>query len=346
MINSLQLENFTCFTNAKFEFSKGINVLIGENGTGKTHVLKCLGVFEMLNTEVEEKEFQKKFRPYFFRFFKAETVSALAKLKTDFFSIQFEKNKDITKLLVEPKMPQWDFKFDIDLPTHNHAVFIPAKEVLSFYPGFVASYEKRELNFDATYHLLCKALSLNPLKEDSEQGKTAKAFIAELEDVLGATVVKKDDHFYLQFADNQTPTEINMVAEGWRKMATLMYLVLNGEIELNDKMTLLIDEPEANLNPKLIEAMAKFLIKLASRGVQVFIATHSHLLVNYLSLFATHEPENPETKFFSLYKENNEIEIETADSIDAIQHNPMLDENVRFYDKEMAYFSKKLNPKN
>ena len=33
--------NFTVFDHAEFTFSPGVNVLIGKNGTGKTHVLKA-----------------------------------------------------------------------------------------------------------------------------------------------------------------------------------------------------------------------------------------------------------------------------------------------------------------
>lgn len=41
-ITRLALKNFTVFEDAKFEFCPGINVLIGENASGKTHVLKLL----------------------------------------------------------------------------------------------------------------------------------------------------------------------------------------------------------------------------------------------------------------------------------------------------------------
>jgi predicted ATP-dependent endonuclease of OLD family len=41
-ISRLELENFTCFAKAEMDFSSGINVFIGENGTGKTHILKAM----------------------------------------------------------------------------------------------------------------------------------------------------------------------------------------------------------------------------------------------------------------------------------------------------------------
>jgi recombinational DNA repair ATPase RecF len=41
ILKSLHLENFTVFPEATFTFGKNLNVIIGKNGTGKTHVLKA-----------------------------------------------------------------------------------------------------------------------------------------------------------------------------------------------------------------------------------------------------------------------------------------------------------------
>ena len=38
-ITQIKLENFTVFKNIEIHFSKGVNIFIGENGTGKTHIL-------------------------------------------------------------------------------------------------------------------------------------------------------------------------------------------------------------------------------------------------------------------------------------------------------------------
>jgi recombinational DNA repair ATPase RecF len=38
----LQLKNFTAFTDLDIDFSPGINIIIGENGTGKTQLLKAI----------------------------------------------------------------------------------------------------------------------------------------------------------------------------------------------------------------------------------------------------------------------------------------------------------------
>lgn len=41
-IKKLKMENYTVFEAQQIEFCPGINILIGENGTGKTHILKVL----------------------------------------------------------------------------------------------------------------------------------------------------------------------------------------------------------------------------------------------------------------------------------------------------------------
>ena len=41
-IERIELKNLTVFNNIKINFSKGINVLIGENGTGKTQLLNAI----------------------------------------------------------------------------------------------------------------------------------------------------------------------------------------------------------------------------------------------------------------------------------------------------------------
>ena len=41
MITNLTLENFTVFENLSINFSPKINIIIGENGTGKTQLLKA-----------------------------------------------------------------------------------------------------------------------------------------------------------------------------------------------------------------------------------------------------------------------------------------------------------------
>ena len=42
IIKKLKLENYTVFENQQIEFNPGINVFIGENGTGKSTLLSII----------------------------------------------------------------------------------------------------------------------------------------------------------------------------------------------------------------------------------------------------------------------------------------------------------------
>ena len=41
MLTRLMLKNLTVFSDVDFEFAPGLNVIVGENGAGKSHVLKA-----------------------------------------------------------------------------------------------------------------------------------------------------------------------------------------------------------------------------------------------------------------------------------------------------------------
>ena len=48
---------------------------------------------------------------------------------------------------------------------------------------------------------------------------------------------------------------MGLVSEGYRKLATIMYLILSGSLSKN--AILFWDEPETNMNPKMIQPMTE-----------------------------------------------------------------------------------------
>jgi len=210
-------------------------------------------------------------------------------------------------------------------------VFIPPNEVLAIYPGFAASYEKRELAFDQTYYDLCRALSAAPLKTNQVILSRLKL---SLEEILQGKVVQRGDHFYIQGKKSERTLEAHLLAEGHRKIAALVHLINNGSI---DKDTILFwDEPEASMNPQLIRHIAIFLRELAKIGIQVFIATHDYLLTGELSLAAEYQtqPRVP-IRFFAMSREGDDpVDIQCGDTLADLQDNPILDEFAAHYQRE------------
>ena len=82
--------------------------------------------------------------------------------------------------------------------------------------------------------------------------------------------------------------EMPLVAEGLRKLAMLARLISTGV--LLEKGYLFWDEPETNLNPKLIKVVARSILTLCQQGIQVFIATHSLFLMRELEIILQEQP--------------------------------------------------------
>ena len=56
-LTRLQLENFTAFESLDLELSPGINVLVGPNGTGKTHIMKvCYAMCDISKSGLDLQE--------------------------------------------------------------------------------------------------------------------------------------------------------------------------------------------------------------------------------------------------------------------------------------------------
>jgi hypothetical protein len=207
------------------------------------------------------------------------------------------------------------------------------------YEGFAAAYDKRELSFDETYYDLCLALSATPAR--GPWPGRFKEINADLERVLGGRVHLTGGRFYVY--NNDGVIEAPMLSEGLRKIATLFRLLQSQA--LTQQGVLFWDEPEANLNPKLVTVISHLLLKLAAAGVQVFVATHDYLLSQELSLSAEYRDLQPgelrsELRFFCLSRDAaTDVVVETGQTLSDLRHNPIVEEFAAHYDREHGLFS-------
>ena len=303
----LELERFTAFESATFEFASGVNVLIGENGTGKSHLLKviyCLSESIRRHTTGEglpqagsKPELSDVLSEMLAGVFQPDELGRLvrrgvgrrkAKVRATWLSGDQERvaEFELSSLgrLTLSKRP---------LPELERSIFIPTREVLSIFPGFIASYVRRESAFDRTIYDLCVALDAKPLRgpRDAIRGE----LLAPIEEALGGKVVNDKGRFYLKLPDGEM--EAPLVAEGIRKLGMLDYLIVNGSLTENG--FLIWDEPEASLNPKLTRLTGNVVLGLARSGVQSWIATHDYLLTSELTLTAEASGDT-NTAFFAL----------------------------------------------
>jgi len=359
-IKSISIENFTVFKSETLDFSDGLNIVVGENGTGKSHLLKLLYSLIM-----SMNRFAYSYADYYERkMFIEEAISeaieislmgifkpdklgnlrshdkydCLISINFDRYSIAFNlesylRGLDKPRFSVIPDDQIKSIKTE-RLPTdffEKSSVFIPAKEMLSFYEGFVPLYETRESSFDEIYYNLAKSLGLSALK-NIESYPVESKLLSRLEEILEGKILLERGRFYLVSKIGHK-TEIALIAEGLRKIATLAQLIANGS--LNKNSILFWDEPEANLNPRLTKKMAELLVELSRAGMQVFIATHSLFLVKEIEILRSKEDK---VKYFGLGLNQGEVRVSQSEDFEFLDDLVILDEELeqdgRFLAKE------------
>lgn len=362
MINHLHIKHFTVFQDARFEFSPALNVLIGDNGTGKTHVLKLGYLFcrawpglmdkrLSLGKQRVETYFEEKLAGLFH-------VSDLSSLVRQGHKNGFELAASIGAHIptLQIRMPdeqpfasrgldeELSWSIHLKRPKDQSAkvnavkipdqavtnafvprpIFIPSKEIVSLFKGLIGLFEKyRDFPLDETYRDLAVALST---LEPSEPSRLLPGIGQRIQTLLGGDL-KLESNDLVFIRGDGSRLESQLLAEGHRKLALLIYLVRYGLIEQGS--TLFWDEPEANLNPAATRLLAEALHSLAGQGVQIIVATHSLFLLREFEILQR-APDSPSVpmKFFALGMSKKGVTVSSSDDIAAIDPLVLLDEDL------------------
>lgn len=293
-IKRIKFQNYTVFEDQQMEFSPGINVIIGENGTGKTHLMKAL--YSACQSADKKTSFSHKLVMTMLpddykisRLITRKTGNRTAVIRIA--AKESEKDRDrILSASFHGKTKKWDAEVTGEDGWENSfagmsSIFIPAKEILSHSYNLNAATEKNNVRFDDTYLDIINAAKINISAGRNSASK--EAMLKIIEKMTQGTVVydEKKDEFYLKSGNSKQ--EFNLVAEGIRKMALLWQLVKNGTLEKGS--VLFWDEPEANVNPLYISIIVDLLLELQRKDVQIFISTHDYMLASYFEVKKTAE---------------------------------------------------------
>ncbi len=356
ILKSASIKKFGLFSDEPMEFSPGINIFIGRNGCGKSHLLKLLYALvkecgrspssgSVLESEKLEYRLARKlagvFRPDDDRIGRlvqrgpgrasAEIAASFSNGKRCSFKLSSldrisEARSDVGEL--------------------QEAAFLPSREVLALYEGFIAAYQKRELSFDETFYDICVALGASQLR--GPRSSVLDVLVKPLEEEIRGKVSLEGGRFYITGTDGSI--EAHLVSEGWRKLAALAQLIVNGTLTKNG--FLFWDEPEANLNPRMIVQLSETLLRLAHQGIQIFVASHDYLLTTRLSLASEYSSQIPEdqrcqVKFFGLARRGSDekgVTVSSGGRLADLASNPILEEYAALYDYEGSLFEKSQNP--
>ena len=332
-ITRVKLENFTVFESLDLEPSPGINVLVGANGTGKTHLMKvCYAACDASKTE---KSLAGKLVSVFLpsgspserlgRLISRGDKTGPATLEV--FRGESSINARLSKNKADPLYPYTSTTRGWS-SSPIEITYMPAKDMLANAPGFRSLYAAREIHFEETYQDILDRVYLPALRDP---GEFVPAAVTErLEAELGGKVVLHGEEFFL--SGEQGEIEFTLLAEGLRKLGLLWLLIRNGS--LRPGAVLFWDEPETNLNPKLYGVVIDVLLELQRLGVQIFLATHDYVILKELDLQAQ---EGDKVAFHSLYRseETGEIACQTSKAYSGIHPNAIADTFSDIYDRDV-----------
>jgi hypothetical protein len=339
MLRSANFHSFTTVPNAEWRFAAGLNVIVGENGLGKSHVLKA--IYSLLKvqsgkpTELSKATLEKAYADKLVGVMRPESIGRLVKRKQgrDRCEITLEMrdaNKSCGIAFATNAKSQVDVlkapRERLDLPP----VYLPTRELVTLCPWFVPLFDNYHLEFEETWRDTVSLLGAPSVKGPRE--KKVALLLAPLEEAMGGKVIvdTQTGRFYLHVPSGRM--EMPLVAEGMRKLAMLARLISTGV--LLEQGYLFWDEPETNLNPKLVKTVAQSIWHLANSGIQVFIATHSLFLLRELDMLTVEDGKKKSScRYFSLKRDIDGVTLEQGDRVDDLTTLVLLDEELAQSDR-------------
>ena len=117
----------------------------------------------------------------------------------------------------------------------------------------------------------------------------------------------------------------NMAAEGIRKLGILQLLLQNHQLDPGRTGALFWDEPETNMNPKLMKLLVEILLELSRNGQQIILATHDYVLLKWFDLLMDKGKED-HVRFHALYRDTEgRVLVDSVDDYRAITPNAIAD---------------------
>ena len=269
-VKRIDIKNFGPLKNLFWKCSDGINLIIGNNSTGKTWLLKSIytvvKAIEENGRGDNPKSIDDIFNDRLFWTYQNTKIGDLvtkgamekASIKISFsdgefnaeFSASAEKKAQITHSVSK---------------RDANSVFIPAKEVLSLFKIIKKSRDiDKSLGFDDTYLDLTRALDIPP-----QQGKNYKEFSdsrQKLEKIINGKLVFENDNWLYKQGNNRF--SIFSAAEGIKKLSIFDYLL--GNRYVSPESIIFIDEPESALHPAALIQFLDIIYLLHKAGIQFF----------------------------------------------------------------------------
>ena len=295
MIRKLKVEGMTVFQRPEsFHFVPGINIIVGGNDSGKSHLMKLCYAISKWGCGGSRRDLpevwaeEKRLRQDLLRVFGTRDLTSLTS-RREGRNVQARVRCSLEGEKVPAGTADLAFSFKAHceeeglristMPERylsSNAVFLSPREVLSIYPCYMQAGKRYPELLDSASWELCRALE----NESSPALPQALRYVVkQIEQLLGGKLLRHNGRFYLQ-RPGQEALELNLIAEGFKRIGTLGLLIGNGTV--HPGTSLFWDEPEMNLNAGHLPLLVNLMMTLCRAGVQLLLTTHSLFLLREL----------------------------------------------------------------
>ena len=302
MIRKLEVEGVTVFPQAvKFDFVPGMNVIVGGNDSGKSHLMKLCYALGRWGTKSARRDFpetwaeERRLHRHLTRAFGTLELGALVSRGGAVAGDRREAR--VHASLQGEKAPIGSAEVELHFAAgaggeseqlrittmpqrflQENALFIPPREALSLFPYYMQVGKRYPDMPDALSWDLCHALEAAEPTAACEELLPAVRY---MEGIMHGRLVRQNTRFVLQ-RGKESPMELSLVAEGFKRLGTVALLAAGGVLRTGS--TLYWDEPEMNLNTAQLPELCHAMLLLCRAGVQMVITTHSLFLLRELMI--------------------------------------------------------------
>ncbi|MFI4912496.1 MAG: ATP-dependent nuclease [Sedimentisphaeraceae bacterium JB056] len=311
-ISQIKLENVRCFEEASLNLSKGINILIGKNGSGKSTILNSILAFSQHNASISFNNYTQRAQP--------ANLKSLISLKIqngelkgrrinhgketiDISAVRQESGKEI--YINKNQRRGYDEKFfNLKRPENVLELFLSRRKLEN-----ITNQISSEVILQANGTFKFLNAQIDSLV--SSLNSDAKFFKKAVEETLNnktlSTHLVRDGKQAIWHVDDDTA--IPIVDSGEGVLNILGFLVV---LATSSNKVFIIEEIENDLHPQALKHLLRF-IKEKSSDNQFIISTHSNIVLRELAVH--NNQDERDTKIFNI-KQKSEYYLPTSDVIE------------------------------
>lgn len=295
-LKSLYVKNFKSIDEITLEFTQGINVIFGENGTGKTNIIKS--ILKLLGPAYPgPNSFQKE--DFFCLDMDREIIIRMEFVEgSDHFTLSWDRDdRDKLRLIFNYNgyitSDERDRFCPLHIPPNREIKDLPASSKWTPVGRIIFELSKIiEQNATVTSQFKGKMAECVSILETSPEFSQFKrgieTFSTEQMGIRGENVrIKMDllDPKYilktLQIFENFGDEKYNISEGGQGIQSNVTIAALRAFSEISrDRFFIIADEPEAYLHPLAQKALCNVFETIAERGTQIILTTHSPYFIS------------------------------------------------------------------